>query len=98
MSVVDTEVTPKLKRCRNCNRTGHSSKEKFCLAWGKLCDNCGKEGHFKVCCKGAKKQSNANKVTGEVANSNVVKADVMRTKADCNLGVMAELMMTVANV
>ena len=83
VSVVKTEETPKLKRCRNCNRTGHNSsikeRERSCPAWGKSCDNCGKEGHFKACCKSLKRQSHANEVTGEVAKSNVVKANVLET-------------------
>ena len=67
----------------------------------KVCRNCnrtGKEGHFKACCKSAKRQAEANKITEEVAGTNVVKADVARTEADCNLGIVAGLMMTVANV
>ena len=42
-----------------------------------------------------KRQSHANEVTGELAKSNVVKAKVLET---CNIGAMAGVMMTLANV
>ena len=59
VSVVKTEETSKIKRYRNCNKTGHSSsiedRERSSPAWGKSCHNCGKEGHFKACWKSLRK-------------------------------------------
>ena len=82
---------------------GNSSikeREKSCPAWGKSCDNCGKEGHFKACCRSTRKQSHANEVTGEPAKNNIVKANVLEAGAQvtCNVGAMAGVMMTIANV
>ena len=99
VSVVKTEDTfnsPRgVKRCKNCNRTGHSSnpkdREKSCPAWGKICDKCGKEGHYKIVCKSDKRQSTSNKVTGEADNM-MVGTDKM------SWGAMAGLMMTMATV
>ena len=48
------DTPTRTKCCGNCNRTGHTShlaeREASCPAWGKKCDTCGKEGHFKACC------------------------------------------------
>ena len=58
------DTPTKIKRCRNGNRNGHTSypaeKEASCLAWCKKCDSCGKQGHFKACCKSEKRQSTTN--------------------------------------
>ena len=93
VSVVKSEtsdVTPKTKRCRNYNRSGHGSstaeREKSCPAWGKNCDSCGKEGHFKVCCKSGKRQS------GVTTNNEVKEGETM------SVGAVAGLMMTMATV
>ena len=57
------DTPTKTKRCWNCNRTGHRSsqaeREKSFPACGKKCDSCGKEGHYKACCKSGKRQSTA---------------------------------------
>ena len=88
----DSPETPnKPKRCRNCNRTGHSSgqaeREKSCPAWGKKCDSCGKEGHYKACCKSGKKQpttSTNNEVAEGEAMSVGAFAGIMATMATLN--------------
>jgi hypothetical protein len=104
VSVVKSDDTPNTprgsKRCKNCNRTGHGSnptdREKSCPAWGKICDGCGKEGHFKACCnsggKNGKRQSTSNEVAAGEAENKMVGAD------NLSLGEMAGLMFTMANV
>lgn len=38
--------------CFNCGRSDHFARDPDCPARGKNCDKCGKEGHFKLKCKG----------------------------------------------
>ena len=87
----DTLETPnKPRKCRNCNRTGHGSsqaeREKSCPAWGKKCDSCGKEGHYKVCCRSGKKQPTTP------SNNEVSEGEAM------SIGALAGIMMTMADV
>ena len=93
VSVVKTDNldTPTKKtRCRNCNRVGHGSspaeRERACPAWGKKCDSCGKEGHFKVCCRSGKQQPTTS------TNNEVTEAEAM------SVGALAGIMSTMASV
>ena len=87
-------------RCKNCNRSGQSSnpkdREKSCPAWGKLCDGCGKEGHFKICCnsggKPGKRQFTSNEVAADGAENNLVEVEGL------SLGAMPGLMLPMASV
>lgn len=39
-----------------CDKCGGSHKPKWCPAFGKSCNNCGKSNHYARCCKAASKQ------------------------------------------
>jgi len=39
-----------LPNCKYCNRKHEFSKSKY-SAYGKRCQNCGKQNHFAICCK-----------------------------------------------
>ena len=86
------DTRTKTKHCRNCNRTGHTShpaeREASCPSLGKKCDSCGKEGHFKACCKSGKRQSTTN---NEVAEGDAMSvgalAGIMMMMADVNMAV-----------
>ena len=57
--------------CRNCGSTEHSSQRKirrrFCSAWNKYCDICGKRGHSRNVCKPSQEVPEANISPGELA-------------------------------
>lgn len=40
--------------CSRCGRRGHSGGDRVCRARTKVCDSCGKIGHFAMCCRSAR--------------------------------------------
>lgn len=44
-----------INKCKFCS---YSHKRGSCPAYGKICNNCKKRGHFSKCCTKARKQIN----------------------------------------
>ena len=55
-----------IKYCRFCSGTHNRGN---CPAWGKLCNNCGKRGHFKKCCS---YRQNPSRLGSNRQNSHVI--------------------------
>ena len=97
--VAKVDGTPRIKRCSHCGRTGHGStpteREKSCPAFGKTCDNCGKEGHFMKKCLSRKKKNSS----GGPKSAEIVEQKESEAEADVvSVGELAGVMCAIASV
>lgn len=65
------------KPCNGCGSHKHttSNRSTKCPAWNKVCNNCGKRGHFGKVCNG-ERTDHADAVIAEVANTSTSKDEI----------------------